>query len=54
MTEDPKKSGDEQEPAPLKHVDAKRVQDAESQAEEIEDDPSRNPDSAQLREVKGG
>ena len=48
----------DQDPEPLKHSDAERVgsenADDSEAAEELEDDPSRNPQEKELGDVKGG
>jgi hypothetical protein len=53
MSEQRREPGADQDPAPVEHSDAERVSD-EEQAEEIEQDPSRNPDEPELRDLKGG
>jgi hypothetical protein len=56
MTEEAKRQGDK-DPEPIKNADAERLsgsRDSSGEAEEIEDDPSRNPDDPELRDVKGG
>jgi hypothetical protein len=57
MSDHPERQADK-DPAPLKHSDAERLSDDDSQsadaAQEMEDDPSRNPQEQELRDIKGG
>jgi hypothetical protein len=54
MTDQEERQPDK-EPAPLKHTDAERVSGEEQEAaEELAEDPSRNPDDKELRDIKGG
>ena len=54
MSEHSERQGD-QEPEPIKHSDAETVSgDSDDAAKELEEDPSRNPDQEELRDIKGG
>jgi hypothetical protein len=55
MSDTPEREGD-QEPAPVKESDAETLSgnDGQDEAQDIENDPSRNPSEDELRDVKGG
>ena len=54
---DTEKRQDDEDPGPLKHSDAERLTsdgDTSDSAQDIENDPSRNPPERELGDVKGG
>jgi hypothetical protein len=62
MTDNPERQPDK-DPAPVEHSDAERLsggdgegasESEDARADELEADPSQNPDDERLRDVKGG
>jgi hypothetical protein len=56
MSDDTERQADK-DPEPTKHADAERLSGEDGDAEaatELDEDPSRNPEDEELRDVKGG